>query len=282
MSSLKRLLAVLDLFTEAAPQWTPEEIAERLGLSRPTGYRYVRELVAAGLLFRASASRYTLGPRIIELDYQIRRVDPVSRAGQAAMSDLAERTGCSVTLAAIYGDRILTLHLEQGAEALDISYGRGRPLPLFRGTPSRTLLAFLPRGRQRQLFERHREEAAAIGRDWEAFQAELQAIRRAGYGVSVGELDPHNAGIAVPVLDDDGQVLGSLCLVLPRQRLEFVNVERLVSLAREAAARMTHLIRHDAADARAASEAPARAQPSARSRAAHRAPRGGIARQRPR
>lgn len=242
MSSLKRLLAVIDVFTEATPVWTPEGIAERLALSRPTAYRYVRELVASGFLRRVRASLYTLGPRIIELDYQIRRADPLSVAGQAVMPALAERTGYPVTLCTIYGDRILTLHLEQGVEPLDISYGRGRPLPLFRGTPSKTLVAFLPRARQRALFEAHRREAAAIGQDWAAFSARLQEMRKAGYGVSEGELDPHNAGIAVPVLASDGQVLGSMCIVVPRKRFDLVNRERLVETAREAAARMSELI----------------------------------------
>jgi DNA-binding IclR family transcriptional regulator len=44
MTSLTRMLAILDLFDEGTSMWTAEAIAARLGYSLPTGYRYVREL----------------------------------------------------------------------------------------------------------------------------------------------------------------------------------------------------------------------------------------------
>ena len=114
------------------------------------------------------------------------------------MQELGERTGWSSTLATMFADRVVTLHLEQRPGGLDVSYGRGRPLPLFRGAPSKLLLAYLPRSRQTRLYEARRLEAAALGKDLRAFLATLQAIRRAGFASSEGELDPGNAGIAVP------------------------------------------------------------------------------------
>ena len=77
------MLKVLDLFTEEAPALTADEIIARLKYSRPTGYRYVRELVAAGLLVRAPHG-YALGPRIIEFDRLIRRHDPLLTASRAS------------------------------------------------------------------------------------------------------------------------------------------------------------------------------------------------------
>ena len=75
MSSLARMLSILDLFGARAPVLSAEEIIARRNYSRPTGYRYVRELVAAGLLVRAPGG-YSLGPRIIELDW----LDPPARS----------------------------------------------------------------------------------------------------------------------------------------------------------------------------------------------------------
>ena len=46
------MLKVLDLFTEQTPALSADEIISKLKYSRPTGYRYVRELVSAGLLVR--------------------------------------------------------------------------------------------------------------------------------------------------------------------------------------------------------------------------------------
>jgi DNA-binding IclR family transcriptional regulator len=111
MSSPARVFAVLGLFSSERPVWQPDEINEALGYSRPTGYRYVKELVEAGLLQKGSAGRYALGGRIIELDYQLRQIDPVLLAAMPAMQALAARTGFDAVLTVMYGGpRVIDIH----------------------------------------------------------------------------------------------------------------------------------------------------------------------------
>ena len=57
-----RLLAVLALFTAEAAQWTVDGVAEELGVSVPTTYRYFKKLTKAGLISPVSGAGYTLGP----------------------------------------------------------------------------------------------------------------------------------------------------------------------------------------------------------------------------
>ncbi len=234
MSSLSRMLAILDLFAGDTPTLSAEEILERLEYSRPTGYRYVRELVSAGLLVR-SAGRYCLGPRIIELDWIIRERDPVLIASGAVVRELADRTGCNITQMGIYGDRIITIRHEPGPEPLAINFERGRPLPLFRGAPSKAIIAFMPRARLARLFERHRDELAPEQRrrGFARFAEEMQAMRRAGFAVSYGELDADKVGIAAPVFAGDRAVSGSVCLVLTKTRHRTANQDLLVELLLE-------------------------------------------------
>ena len=52
LSSLARMLGVLDLFNETTPVWTAEAVAEAMKVSVPTAYRYVKLLVASGLPVR--------------------------------------------------------------------------------------------------------------------------------------------------------------------------------------------------------------------------------------
>lgn len=44
MSSLTRMLSILDLFSSTDMSMTAESIAERMGFTRTTCYRYVKEL----------------------------------------------------------------------------------------------------------------------------------------------------------------------------------------------------------------------------------------------
>ncbi len=241
LSSLSSALAVLQLFSAGDPVWTAERIIERLAFSRPTGYRYVRELVATGLLVRVASASYSLGPRIIELDYQIRQSDPLLKAGLAVINDLVASTGCEINLIGLYGEQIVTTHQQHGVERLPLSFGRGRPMPLFRGAGSKIIVANFPRTRLKKIHAGHRQqvEEAGLGADWDSFKASMATIRRAGFAVSKGELDAGFVGVAAPVFTADGEILGSVIAALSLQRLGITDLDRLVGLVKSGARRIS-------------------------------------------
>ena len=244
MSSLTSTLAILALFSASDPVWSAERIIEQLAYSRPTGYRYVRELVSAGFLVRVAPGSYSLGPRIIELDYQIRQSDPLLKAGLPVIHGLVETTGCEINLIGLYGEQIVTTHQQHGVERLPLSFGRGRPLPLFRGAGSKIIVANFPRVKMKRLYAGHGAEiaAAGLGADWDAFKTSMAGIRRQGYAMSQGELDAAFAGVATPVFTDDGEILGSVIAAMSRQRLGITDFERLIELMKAGAQRINEAI----------------------------------------
>ncbi len=230
MSSFVRMLAVLDLFTGREPAWTPDAIAQRLGCSLPTAYRYVRALLGAGLLRRAATGTYVLGPRLAELDLQLRLTDPLLRDGDAALRALCEDTGCDVVVAEALGDRIVTVQQLPGLERVSVSFGRGRRMPAFRGMLSKTLLAWMPRPALRRLHAAHLDEAAgeAFAQDFDTLLANLKAIRAQGWASSVGELDPGLAGVAVPLPRPDDGSTAALGVILSKRRFSTTDVGAMV------------------------------------------------------
>ncbi len=224
-SSLTRMLAVFDTFSAQQPVLSAEDIMARLGYSRGTAYRYLRELVAVGLLTRVSGAAYTLGPRIIELDYAIRQCDPVLSVAIPNMQTLAKKLQCDVLLTNFYEDRVVVTHQERGDDDVTVSYGRGRVMPVFLGAPSKAILAWLPTARQKRLYAERTSEAAdaGLGNRWEDFKAKLTALRKQGHCVSHAELDPGNVGVAVPLTTDTARGEGSLGLVFSRARYEIID-----------------------------------------------------------
>lgn len=231
------MLSVLDLFTEAEPAWTPDAIAQRLACSLPTTYRYVRALIQAGLLRRAAAGTYVLGTRLAELDFQMRRTDPLLRDGDGALRALCEDTGCDVVVAEVLGDRLITVQQLHGSEGVSASFGRGRRMPPFRGMLSKTLLAGLTRPALRRLHAAHAAEAAAepFAADFDTLVANLRRIRADGYAVSVGELDPGLAGIAVPLPRPGDGGTAALGVILAKRRFSTTDVDAMVRRLRRAA-----------------------------------------------
>jgi DNA-binding IclR family transcriptional regulator len=216
MSSPSRVFAVLGLFSQEKPVWHTDDINAALGYTRATGYRYVKELVDAGLLQKVSVGCHALGARIIELDYQLRQSDPLLLAAIPVMESLAARAGLDVVLSALFGgDRVIDTHRVPVGRGLKLHYGRGRPRPLFSGAAPKVLVAHLPRAKLLRLFEKHRTAIAdaGLGGDWPAFRTAMADIRSAGFYRSMGESDEGIGAIAVPVANADGETIAALALV---------------------------------------------------------------------
>ena len=270
MSSITRLLSILELFSQATPFLSVDNVAAELDCSTPTAYRYVRELVDAGLLVRFAGGDYGLGPRIIKLDYHLRMSDPLLAVGQPIMRELSEHSGFDVVMSRWYGNELVDTHRETHDAALDLRYGRGRPRPLFLGAAPKAILSTFPKAKLAVLFDQYVEEIAqsGLGATLDEFRASLLKIRRAGFYLSKDELENGVSAIASPLFtDDSGEAVGSLALIVPTQRLEFANLERLVESIREAAARTSQrtraVIESRGTEAAASSPNPPRARRSA-------------------
>lgn len=239
MTSPARALAVLDLFSRERPVLQPDEINEALGYTRATGYRYVKDLVEAGLLQKVSAGRYALGGRIIELDYQLRQSDPVLLAAIPTMDALAAATGYDAVLSVLFaGSKVIDIHRVNGQSSLSLAYGRGRPRPLYRSGAPKVLLAVQPRALLLKLYEADAAEIAAcgMGHSWAAFRAYLTRVRKAGFYSSSGELDPALGAAAVPVHNGEGNVVAALALVGTAERVRAESEPRLRAWLEQAAA----------------------------------------------
>lgn len=242
-SSLSRMLGTLRFFSRAEPVLSAERIAELSGVPTSTAYRYVRQLTNSGLLVRWKGG-FALGPRIIELDLQIRECDPAIVAGATLMRELSSRTGLDVLLSRIYGRSIMTVHIEATGSSRILNFGRGRPLPLFRGSNSKAITAFLPSARLKRLYDEARDanDPDALAQDWDAFYESMQRIRKAGYSLTKGELNSGIEGISAPIFGEGRAVIGSLTLIGDLERMSLLREEVVIDLLQSAAASLSRAL----------------------------------------
>ncbi|MGH8210050.1 MAG: IclR family transcriptional regulator [Steroidobacteraceae bacterium] len=242
MNSLRRMLDLLTLFKQDQAVVDVEDICKQFGYAPASAYRYVRELSRAGLLVRLPGG-YALGPRIIELDLQMRDYDPILSTSRDLIADLSDQTGLNALLSELYGDTVINIH-QAGRDIEHLSYGRGRTMPLFRGATSRVILAHLPASRLRKLFEEQVQEVELqrLGASWKEFSKAMLRIRKAGYCSSRSELDVDKAGLAAPIFDESQRVLGSLTLIGSVQRLSAFNPDYLAGVTIRAAAEISSRI----------------------------------------
>lgn len=239
MSSFSKMLSIIDLFSEEHPVWTAEAIAEYLDVSIPTAYRYLKELNSSGIIARNTGGLYILGPKIIELDYQIRTSDPTILVGKPIMQNVRDKTGGEVLLSQIYNDRILIIHEERIEVKLNITFARGRSHPLFQSATAKIILANLPAHQLEKLKTKY--QLSFPEGDWKAFKRKLVMLRRNGYCVSHGEIDRDLTSIATPIFNNQ-QIRGSLSFIIPTNRYELFDQTKLINMLVEAAKEITKSI----------------------------------------
>jgi DNA-binding IclR family transcriptional regulator len=242
MSSLTQMLAVLDVFSTDRPTWRPEDVAERLGYTRTTAYRYVKELIAAGLLQKVAAGSYALGPRIVELDCLMRRSDPVLLASAPIMDKLVKVSGLDSVLSSMAGGKIVDTHRASSQTGLSLKFGRGRPRPLFLGSAAKILLAHQPRADLVRIYDAHKAEIAqlGLGANWPAFRTYMAQLREQGFYQAFEELEQGLGGASVPVhAEPQGPVVAALALVGPVARIRKVGDKQLRQWLTRAASEVT-------------------------------------------
>ena len=238
MTSLSKMLNVLNLYGPDALVLDVDAIAEKLDLSRATAYRYVKELCDSGLLTRVSGS-YTLGPRIIELDWMMRQYDPLISHGREVMADLAKTTGLSVFISVLYDGRVINTHIESASTNAGFSFGRGRPLPLFKGAQSKVLVAHQKGRKLKRLYEDSLEHNDEYDFTWKAFSSLCRSIRQDGYCETHDELNLGFTGIAAPIINQQAEdLLGSIAIVGESSNFELLRREAVIEYAKSAAAQI--------------------------------------------
>lgn len=218
-----RALAILDLFSEEALVWTPQAMMAATGYTRPTLYRYLKMLRAAGFLAPVPGGGFAIGPRVVELDFLMRKSDRLVAGAQAELQDLAARFPGTAFLAKWYGEKLLCVASASRDASARTSYPRGRPMPLARGAASRAIIAHLPKRQQREVLKG---------------EADLRQVRRDGVAIAHGEVTPGIVGTAAPVLDGEGRPLASLCLSMEAEAYARLDPADLSTAIRHAAARI--------------------------------------------
>jgi DNA-binding IclR family transcriptional regulator len=216
------MVGLLDLFQDDANRWTAEQMHERLRYTRSTLYRYLKVLNNAELL-TSSGDGFVLGPRIIELDYEIRRRDPLIVASVPIMAQLVSEIPSIALLCRRYRDKVLCIHkLADTKIEIRSTYERGRARPLFRGAASRIILANMTTPQLKRLFDTQSVEfkAAKLGSSFTDILATLKVIRQRGWDCTSGQVTPGITGIAAPIFDHNKNIVGSLSLSIHEKRVD--------------------------------------------------------------
>ena len=194
------------------------EIAQNLGLARPTVYRLLLTLEELGYVVRSSSDdRYRVTRLASSLGdgYDARMF--LCEAAGPYIGELGKRLVWPVDLTTYENAAMIIQETTHARSPLSIDRGMiGQRLPLLRTSAGRAYLAFCPND-ERDIILRHLVRIADPADhpflEPESVRQMVESTRRRGYGLrSEGEFNPRTSSIAVPVVRD-GFVAGCISVI---------------------------------------------------------------------
>jgi DNA-binding IclR family transcriptional regulator len=231
-SVLARAVRIFELFSVSRRALTITEIARDSGLPKATASRLVAELTKHGLLARTGDGRVTIGLRMWELAQRASPALPLREAAMPYLEDLHAVVGHHVQLGVLDGRDVLFLErLSTPGAVINFTRIAGR-LPLHASSSGLVLLAFaLPQLQDEVLTSPLRRFTPDTVTDPGRLRTVLAGIRRDGYVVTNGHIDPRATGTAVPVFTGS-TVIAAVSAIVPNDGQAFTVIPVLKAAAR--------------------------------------------------
>ena len=247
LESVERVVRVLNCFLEE-PELRLTDLSARLGLHKTQVLRIVSTLEAAGFLARDPATKqYRLGLQIFRLGMAMREQLDLRRVAHPVLERLGRETGETVRLVVPDEDAAVCIDVIDSPQGLRVYAQIGARMPWNAGTSAKVVLAYLP--------DEDRERILAAGGfkqltprtivDPDELRADVLAIRRRGYHINIGDLQPDTRGVAAPIFNDRGELVASISISAPASRLQEPKsdhyIQTIVSAAREISTQLGYL-----------------------------------------
>ncbi|UGQ13496.1 IclR family transcriptional regulator [Yinghuangia sp. ASG 101] len=221
VQAVHRAVRILRELAATGPRLGVTELADRLGVAKPTVHALLRTLEAEGLVVQdRSSSKYQLGPDLVQLGNAYLDTQELRTRALTWADQLATRANEAVWVAVLTGDHILVVHHafrpEGAVQILEV----GARIPWSTCALGKAIVAFAPAAERERLLAA--EPAVLTGAsitDPRQLAVQLQEIPRTGYAVEEQESAIGDAGIASPVFDRSGDVVGAIGIVGPVERV---------------------------------------------------------------
>lgn len=243
VKSVERALAILKTFNDTSPFLTAQEIANRIGIPRPSVYRFLKTLCENNFLVEADDSelrRFAIGSSLLSLSKVAFGQGELRRVAQPIMQLAAEKSDESTYLSVRHGAHAVCIENFDATAPLRYGGRVGNTYPLYAGSP-KVILAFLDEDVRAHILKEVPltpiTKATITNRS--ELDRRLAVIRRRGYEISNGEMFPDTCAIGAPIFDHNETVIAVLSVGAPRARVNTKTQDRLISTVLEGARAIT-------------------------------------------
>lgn len=257
MQVVIRSLNVLRLLARTSRGLALGEIAETLDLPVATAHRLLAVLEGEGFVTRSSLNRrYFLGPASRELGQSAQPGQSPLVTAHRAIADASRDSGETVFLCELVNGHAVCSALTESPRPLRLFVRIGQDMPLHAAASARVLLAWRDQDEVRRMLGEQPLRAFTPGTPTsvEEVLRHLATVRSRGFDISESELDHDVWAVSAPVRASTNEVVASVTLAAPGQRLRSADDRAAAAaLIRSAAAAMSADLGWEAIDRPAAS-----------------------------
>lgn len=222
---MERAALVLRALGSGTPKLGVTEIAERVGLAKPTVHGLLRTLESCELVVQdPGTGKYALGPAVLQLGNAYLDGSELRARSLLWADSLAQRVNEAVWVATLSGSRVIVLHHVFRPDDVMQILEVGAAIPWHACALGHAIAAH--HARRDELLSANLTPLTGLTRTTrDALDGALADVRRHGYAIEDQEAALGDAGIAAPVISRDGMAVGAIGIVGP--------VERLLDLSRK-------------------------------------------------
>jgi IclR family transcriptional regulator, KDG regulon repressor len=221
LSSVANAIRLVKAFSEDEYEIGISNLARRLGLGKSTVHRLASTLIAADFLEKnPETGAYRLGLALFELGTLVRRKMNVANEARPQLKALMEKTGETVHLAVLDHASVLFINTIASRQAIRMSSTVGSRVPSHCSSEGKVLLAFRPNDVIEGVI------AAGLPAwtpktivDPKQLREELAQVRQRGYSIDDEEIEVGLRSVAAPIRNHRGDVVASISIAGPVQRV---------------------------------------------------------------
>jgi IclR family pca regulon transcriptional regulator len=244
IAGLERGLGVIEAFDENHSRMTAQQVGERCGLSRTAARRYLLTLQHLGYV-SSDSKQFWLTPRIMRLGQSYLSSARLPRIAQPVLQRVSASLQEVVYLAVLDEGEVVYVSRNGPNRAMSSGFVLGARVPGHVTSAGMLMLANLPSAQLEEWFASHELPAYTpyTIATQEDLRKEIKRIRQQGWALSEQQFDLAFRGVAVPLKDLRGDLMGALSVLMPIQgESSEAVVKRIVPVLQEAAQSLRNLI----------------------------------------
>jgi IclR family KDG regulon transcriptional repressor len=217
ISAAVRTMAVLEALSEGG-SFTFDALVEKVGLAKPTLFRFLKTLKSLGYVLQHEDSRYSLSLKMLTVGSKALGAMELHDASRPVIKRLAKYFKETVHLAILMDAKVVYIQKVESVHTIRMYSTIGKQAPLHCTSLGKALLAWNPDRekivKKLELVPYTRNTIVTS----KSLLAELDAIRELGYSTDNEEHEPDIRCIGAPVFDYSGSVIAAVSVAWPVYR----------------------------------------------------------------